>query len=219
MDKNKILNFFFPAKCVFCREFVPMGEICPECREKLEHFRIPQQLRQINSKAFKNLDKCISFYYYEDIVRTGMLNAKNRSCESFVKVFLQYISFDFDTFFKDNGVDTIISMPCHRSKFYNKEFDLPQLMAKAIAKTYNGEYNKDLVKKIKRTKNQHNLKLEQRKSNLKGAFRVCEDVKGKTILVVDDITTSGNSLEEVAKTLKKSGAEKVIAVTFAYNRL
>jgi len=81
------------------------------------------------------------------------------------------------------------------------------------------EYNKDLVKKVKRTKNQHNLKLEQRKSNLKDAFKVAGNVKGKNILIIDDIVTSGNSLEEVARTLKKSGAEKVIAVTFAYNRL
>ena len=219
MDKNKILNLLFPTKCVFCREIIPYGEICTNCREKVEKLKIPSYLQQINHKTLKNVDKCVAFYYYEGIVRDGLLNAKGKSCNSFINTFLQYISFDFEKFLMDNDIDVIISMPCHKSKFYNKEFDLPQLMADTIAKRYYLEYNKDLVKKIKRTKNQHNLKLNQRKSNLKNAFSVMGDVTGKNILVIDDIVTSGNSLEEVAKTLKKSKAGKVFAVTFAYNRL
>lgn len=219
MDKNMILDFFFPSKCVFCGEIVKRGEVCTNCRTQVEHLAVPLHLQQINSKSFKNLDKCYSCYYYEGIVRKGVIKAKRKSGESFAKVFMQYISFDFSRFIMDNGIDIIISMPCHKSKFYNKEYDLPQLMVQTIAKNCHLEYNKNLVKKIKKTKNQHDLKLKQRKSNLKDAFRVYGDVKGKNILVIDDIVTSGNSLEEIAKTFKKSGAEKVIAVTFAYNRL
>ena len=91
-------------------------------------------------------------------------------------------------------------------------------MSEKIAKNYPLKYNNYLVKKVKRTKIQHNLNLKQRKDNLKGAFAVCDDVKGRNILLIDDIVSSGYSLEEVAKTLKKSGANKVFAVTFAYNR-
>ena len=148
MDKNRILDFFFPKKCVFCREIVPRGEICTHCRDKVEHFKIPSHLQYINKKEFKNVDLCISFYYYEDIVRQGMINAKNKGCESFLDVFLQYISFDLENFLKDNRIDVMISMPFHRSKYYKKEFDLPQLMAGLIAKKYCLEYNKDLAEKV-----------------------------------------------------------------------
>lgn len=218
MDKNRILDFFFPKKCVFCREIVQRGEICTHCRDKVEHFKIPSHLQYINKKEFKNVDLCISFYYYEDIVRQGMINAKNKGCESFLDVFLQYISFDLENFLKDNRIDVMISMPFHKSKFYKREFDLPQLMAGLIAKNYCLEYNKDLAEKVKRTKSQHSLNLKQRKNNLRDAFKVSGDVSGKNVLIIDDIVTSGNSLEEVAKTLKKNGAQKVFAVTFAYNR-
>ena len=217
MDKNYILNFLFPNKCVFCREISTAGEICSECFDKVQKLRIPDATIKINEKAFKKLDSCISFYYYEDIVRDGLLVAKNRGYDSFAKVFMQYISFDFEKYFRDNDIDTIISMPAHKSKFYSREFDLPEFMAKAIAKNTGKEYNKSLVKKVKRTKNQHKLNLEQRKRNLKGAFAVQGDVRGRNIVIIDDIVTSGNSLEEVAKTLKNSGASKVMAVTFAYN--
>lgn len=219
MVKKYILNFLFPNKCVFCREICNEGEICPECAGRVQHLRIPDTARQINHKTFKKLDSCIAFYYYEDIARDGMLTAKNHGCDSFVKVFLQYISFDFTGYFKDNCIDVIISMPAHKSKYYQKEFDLPVQMATALTENSGIEYDNSLVTKVRKTKNQHKLKLEQRKSNLKEAFAVTGDVKGKNIVIVDDIITSGNSLEEVAKTLKKGGAAKVIAVTFAYNRL
>ena len=161
MDKNVILNWLFPSRCVFCRDFVPLGTMCENCKSKVDGLKIPSHLQQINNKTFKNVDKCISFYYYEGIVRDGLLRAKKKSCKSFTNVFLQYISFDFEQFLKDNDIDTVISMPFHISKLYNKEFDLPQLMAEAIAKEYNLEYNKYLVKKVKRTKSQHNLNLKQ----------------------------------------------------------
>ena len=41
MDKNKLLNLFFPSKCVFCREIVPLGTVCPVCKEKMERLKIP----------------------------------------------------------------------------------------------------------------------------------------------------------------------------------
>ena len=91
-------------------------------------------------------------------------------------------------------------------------------MAHQIAKTYNVEYNKDLVTKIKKTKNQHDLSLNERKNNLRGAFAVNGDVNGNNILIIDDIISTGYSMEEVAKTLKKSGAAMVIGITFAYNK-
>lgn len=218
MDKTAILDFFFPSKCVFCRQINKKGSVCAECLSRVQHYRIPQQLRQINHSTFKKLDSCISFYYYDDIVREGVLNAKKHSVTSFCSVFLEYIDFDFNSYFMDNEIDVIISMPAHKSKFYTKEYDLPMFMAKEIAKRYNVEYNNNLIKKVKRTKSQHSLTLAQRKTNLKGAFKAAEEVKGKNILLVDDITTSGTSLEEVAKTLKKSGANRVVAVTFAYRK-
>lgn len=217
MDRDKILNFFFPARCPFCREVTQLGRICPHCKDRMERYRIPPHLMQINHNTLKKVDRCISFYYYDDIVRQGVINAKIKSCKSFVSAFGEYAAFDFREYFEQNNIDTVVSMPAHRSKFYNKEFDLPQHIAKTVAQLGGVEYNNSLVTKVRRTKNQHNLNSRQRKSNLKNAFRADEAAKGKNIVIVDDIITSGNSLEAVAKALKQSGANTVMAVTFAYN--
>lgn len=217
MDKSDIIRFFLPRKCIFCNSVITEGAACKECREKTENYKIEQQARDIKHSCFKHLDSCISFYYYRDIVRDGIIYAKFKNCGSFLDGFAEFLNFDFTQFCKENKTDIIISMPAHKSKFYTQEYDLPQLMAYRVAKLYNLRYNKALITKIKKTQNQHELNYTQRKSNLSGAFVLNEDVKGKNILIIDDIVSTGYSLEEVAKCLKKGGAATVIAVTFAYN--
>lgn len=217
MIKQRIIDFIFPPKCMFCGEVLAVNEQCSSCKKKAEFYKIPKQNRQINSKNFKKLDSCISFYRYDGMVRDSVICAKFENCGAFIAEFLNYIDLDFAEYIADNGIDSFISMPYHKSKLYNSEYDLPQEMASLIAKTYGLEYNKDLITKVRKTQNQHNLPLDKRKDNLKGAFVLNGDVKGKNILILDDIVSTGCSLEEVAATLKKDGAAKVIAVTFAYN--
>ena len=218
MNKKLLIDFIFPPKCMFCGEVLAVEENCVECRKKVEFYKLPLNSTKINHSCFKNLDECISFYLYKDMVRDGILYAKFKNSSAFVREFIGYMNFDFAEFFEKHGIDEIISMPFHKSKLYQREYDLPREMAHQIAKTYNVEYNKDLVTKIKKTKNQHDLSLNERKNNLRGAFAVNGDVNGKNILIIDDIISTGYSMEEVAKTLKKSGAARVIGITFAYNK-
>ena len=219
MDKNSIIKFFLPPKCMFCSNVITDETLCDKCREKLKNLKIEEYARNIHHSCFKYLDSCISFYYYRDVVRDGLLHAKFKSCGSFVDGFIDCMEFDFEKFCTDNKIDMVISMPAHKSKFYMQEYDLPQQMVRAIAKKYNLSYNKDLITKVKKTENQHRLSYTLRKSNLNGAFSLNKDVKGKNILIIDDIISTGYSLEEVAKCLKKGGATMVMAVTFAYNKM
>ncbi len=219
MDKNNIIRFFFPVKCMFCGDIITNGVLCEKCTTEIEKYKINDKLTEINHSCFKNLDKCISFYYYKDIIRESLLYAKFKSCGRFLNGFIQCMPIDFKLFCKNNNIDFVVSMPAHKSKFYSREYDLPQQMTRLISKTAGVEYNKKVIVKNKITKNQHNLSLSDRKNNLKNAFVVTEQVKGKNILLVDDIISTGYSLEEVAKCFKRSGANTVIAVTFAYNKI
>ena len=219
MDKNSIVSFFLPPKCMFCGDIAVQDNVCDKCITKAETLKIPSFAKEIKHNCFKKLDKCISFCYYRDIVRDGILRAKYKSCDSFINGFAKIADFDFEKFCRENGIDEIVSMPAHKSKFYTHEYDLPQQMAIRIAKISGVRYNKNLVIKIKKTKNQHDLTLSDRKNNLKNAFKLNGEVKDKNILIIDDIISTGYSLEEVAQCLKKGGAAMVMAITFAYNKL
>ena len=217
MDKKFLIGLIFPPRCMFCGEVLPADTLCPECKPKAEHLSMADTGRKINHSCFKNLDSCIAFFRYEGLVRDGILYAKYKSCDGFIRQFMEYMDFDFAQYFAENGIDEFISVPFYKSKLYNREYDLPKEMAAAIAKSCNVKYNKDLVTKVKATRNQHDLSVTDRKTNLKDAFCVNGDIKGKNIAVLDDILSTGYSMEEVAKVLKKAGANKVIGISFAYN--
>lgn len=214
-----ITEFFMPRKCIFCGEILT-EKSCADCDIKLKELLIEKQerTRQATYTNFKYLDFCTSFYEYKGVVRDTILKAKFKSCAGFISEFLQYIPIDLQQFIEDNEIDIIISAPSHKSKLYNKEFDFTQEMAKKIAKRVNLEYNFTLIIKNKITLKQHNLSQEKRKTNLKNAFSIKGEVAGKNILIVDDILTTGHTLEEIAHTLKTAKAKRVVGMTFAYNK-
>lgn len=223
MNRNRLVklisNFFIPPKCMFCSEIL-QDDSCPRCCLVVKSLQLSEQemiIKETYTK-FKSLDFCISFYEYKSIVRAAILKAKFHNCASFIEMFLSYIPIDIEAFARENKIDMIISTPIHSSKLYKQEFDLPQEMAKKIAKATNLEYNYSLIKKIKKTQKQHDLSRTERKTNLNDAFSVKGEVKGKNILIIDDILTTGHTLDEVAKTLKSAGAAKVIGMTFTYNK-
>ncbi|MEG1972898.1 MAG: phosphoribosyltransferase family protein [Oscillospiraceae bacterium] len=222
MDKinieKSVIDFFIPPKCMFCQEILVGNKPC-KCYDRVMalQWQEPDRVRKETYKEFKDLDFCISFYNYKDIVRSALIRAKFKSCVDFVDNFLQYIPIDLKEFIVENNIDILVCVPVHKSKFYQKEFDLPQEMTKKIAKLTKTEYNFKLIAKVKKTKNQHDLSIKERKTNLDGAFSVKGDVTGKNILVIDDILTTGHTLDTVAQQFKAAGSGKVIGMTFAYS--
>ena len=87
-------------------------------------------------------------------------------------------------------------------------------MAKIISKRLKLKFQKNVLKKIRQTRPQKGLKAAERKKNLKGAFKVCKNVEGKNILLIDDVITTGSTLLENAKMLYKAGAKRVTVLTF-----
>ncbi|MEG1896506.1 MAG: phosphoribosyltransferase family protein [Oscillospiraceae bacterium] len=215
---KSIIDFFMPPKCMFCQNILMSNTPC-DCLTSVTALQLsPYDMKRKETyKKFQSLDFCISFYLYKGIVRDAILKAKFKNCASFLDGFLQYIPIDLVAFMAENSIDVLVCAPAYKAKFYKREFDLPQEMTKKIAKFAKTEYNFNLIEKVKATKNQHDLSQMERKTNLNGAFRVKGDVAGKNILIIDDILTTGHTLDALAKQLKAANAAKVIGMTFAYN--
>jgi len=110
----------------------------------------------------------------------------------------------------------VVAVPCHKSKYYTQEYDLPEEMAKRIAE-YTGKEYSECVKKVRKTEKQHDLPKDKRRANLINAFEATVDLTGKNILITDDVVTTGYTLSAVATELKLAGAEKVYAWVYTYN--
>ena len=116
--------------------------------------------------------------------------------------------------FRDS-IDVVTPVPLHWKRRLGRGFNQSAIIAKGL-KSERVRFVKDLVR-VRNTQRQWALSPAKRKKNVAGAFAVRKDHRfaGRNVCLVDDITTSGATLNECAKTLKEAGAEKVFAVVVA----
>lgn len=114
-------------------------------------------------------------------------------------------------------MDLIIPIPLHKTRLREREFNQAQILGNYIAQKFNKEIANDALIRLRHTKTQTELDLDQRLSNVKGSFAVTGkiNIKGKKILLIDDVLTSGATCSEAAYALKNSGASIVFALTLA----
>ncbi len=128
----------------------------------------------------------------------------------------------FVQYFNDIAMDWIVPVPLHRSKLRSRGFNQVTLLLKewpnlAKTKILSIDFNGRLLKRIRKTPSQTGLGRKNRQSNIKGAFKVLdpEAVCKKQVMLVDDVLTTGATVEECAKTLLNHGAAGIYILTLA----
>lgn len=114
--------------------------------------------------------------------------------------------------------DIIVDVPLHANRLKERGYNQAALLASALAADINLPYWPEALQRHKETKIQHRLSAKERRENTADAFSAGKNgggVQGKTVILVDDILTSGSTLNNCAKVLKKLGAQKVYGVTVA----
>lgn len=207
-----ILSLIYPPKCVFCGTVIDKSDICEECEKSLP-FTKGDSIYQ----KFPFVDKCISPLYYKDYVRRAVLRFKFAGCSCYSRRLGGIMSECAENNLDCGSIDMISCIPLSRKRMHDRGYNQAELLAKEISKKVGVEYLPTL-KKIKHNTAQSTIKdSKQRAANVIGAYRVvdAEKVKGKYILLVDDVVTTGSTVSECARILKKSGAKAVYCVTLA----
>ncbi len=161
--------------------------------------------------GLKHLDAALMGYKYEGALKEMLHKLKFNNDSKLLQPLAEEAEFIGNAF---NGIafDIVVPIPTDTERRKRRGFDIPEsIFAKALAKR--GAWRADLLARIKNTAPQYGLTPDKRRSNVKGCFAVQGDVKAKRILLVDDILTTGATLEEAAKTLKEAGAKSVYALT------
>ena len=125
----------------------------------------------------------------------------------------------FEEHYSKISFDCVTDVPLHRKSLRKRGFNQSQLLAKDLALKLNLEY-KSILKKVVDNNIQHKESAKNRKMNVYGAYDLKKgvNVDGKTILLVDDIKTTGATLNECAKMLLLGGAEEVYAITYSVTK-
>lgn len=207
MIKKFLKSFFFNENyCFFCKEnIIKNSYLCEECISKIRKYD-KEIFNDYGEEYFK---KDILFYY------SGILKIKIKEFKFENGVYLKnpfgkliYENLDKSLIEK---MDYIAYVPSSKKKMKLRGYNHSKLLAEEISK-YSNIQLFDNLHKIKNTKSQHFLSLEERSVNLKNSFLVYCDLSGKNILLLDDIHTSGATIDECYKELKKSNCNFVWAV-------
>ena len=114
-------------------------------------------------------------------------------------------------------MDFIIPVPLHNARLRQREFNQARILSEKIAMEFNKKLLPEVLMRTKATKTQTELSPEERQRNVKNSFSVIypQLIKDKNLLLVDDVLTTGSTLNEAAKSLKTAGARTVLAMTLA----
>lgn len=212
--KDRILDFFFPPRCAFCGAILEeSGDgVCSACRKALP-------------RAAETERKCdfvrayTAPFYYEEPVRQGMLAYKFRNAPSHGKVFGRMIGEDLLRRGID-GFDLISWVPLSAKRHRRRGYDQARLLAEAAAEAL-GTTAVPLLRKARDVSPQSRLRTpEERRANISGCYvvRSADAVRGKRILLIDDIITTGSTLSECARMLLTAGAVSVRGAALACHR-
>ena len=223
VKKNKIpLNlpsqFLFTNRCRLCTKVIPLGEtLCRDCNT--EKIRIPENFFSSKTYSEKSYDKNTAPFFYKTPVKEGILNLKYNGFRKSAQYLSQEMVRAIERDFSDEEPDYITCVPMSRKRKRKKGYNQCNFLIRYIAKVFGMKPTYNLIIKTKETPTQVNLNHKERLTNLKGAFSANEkyNLKNKTVLLCDDVMTTGSTLNECSAALKKAGARRVICVTAAIN--
>ena len=107
------------------------------------------------------------------------------------------------------GADLVVPMPLHRSRLAERGFNPSLEIARALVRLTGGALAVGAARRVRHTRAQAELPLEERAANVRGAFECRLDLRGRRVAVVDDVMTTGTTLDELARVLKAAGASRV----------
>lgn len=158
-------------------------------------------------------------FLYDDVSKGLILRLKHADQLHPVPALAKWMVRTGDEFW--GQADMIVPVPLHRWRLLKRRYNQAALLARGIGKHIDVPVVYDLLQRIKATESQGHKNRKERFDNLRGAFALKKDmnIKGKSIILIDDVFTTGATVETCAKLLKKSGAAKVFVVTLARTRI
>ncbi len=195
---DKLLDWIYKKRCYFCKSSKEAVKMCSKCYDELDF--LPIQINRIidGKKIYcagvysKNLQKLIRGLKYHN--------------QSDLAFYLAKFMHEYFTKITDKKDFEIVPVPIFPKREKMRKYNHMNLVGDELARLIGCSINKNLIKRIKDTKPQYQLKRPERMKNLSGAFCVDKDkYDGKTLLIIDDICTTGSTFEEMINTLKKEG--------------
>ena len=226
-------HWLLPQTCAHCREDLPpegQAPLCDRCRKSLCLCEPPFCLRcaepiaggkalcrSCSNRPFACRLVRAAFLYRGPV--PGLVHAfKYRGRQEAARAAGRWMACLLPRYPELSGHDMVVPVPLHPRRLRERGYNQAGLLAEELARIA-GRPMLDLLQRAKLTRPQWNLDRQSRHKNLAGAFLAAPQARGKSVLLIDDVCTSGVSLEECGRALHRAGAARVAAYVFARQTL
>lgn len=216
-----VLSMLFPHRCPFCGKAISIGQVvCSACESGISFVKgktCPQCGRGVeycycNGKF--EFERCVSPFYYDGLVRKSIISFKFRAKKAYAAAYAEFAARIIEKEYSGICFDFIACVPLTKTELKERGFNQSEVFARALSGRLNLPFKNILVKPHD-VKPQRTLNSTQRWDNIADAFSALHDIGGATVLLVDDIITTGATLSDCARALKSSGAKEVFCATIA----
>lgn len=221
-----VLDLIYPPHCVICHT---AGEhyLCPACAEKITPIKPPVCRKCGTPCEAYTCQECREREYAFECARSaGVFDGVLRDAIHALKYTNYIVMADplaevMIKAFPETGfaraVDIVVPVPIHFSRMVDRGFNQSEELARRLAHRFALPIEAGVLRKVRKTKHQVDLPFDQRAINVQGSFVVkqADRLRGKRVLLVDDVFTTGSTLDEAARALLASGATAVRAYTLA----
>lgn len=234
------VDWLFPRRCPVCGGIVmPRGTwVCPGCLEKLSPVRQPACKRCGKEVLHERMEYCpdcsryprsfeagMALLNYNEAARRSMAAIKYKNKREYLDFYGEAMKVRMTKRVKLWQADALVPVPVHPSRRRQRGYNQAEELAKRLAEYWEIPMDAGLLIRTKRTMPQKNLNFRERLANLQQAFAVKKKrlAKGEvpeTVILVDDIYTTGSTIEACSRVLKAAGVKKVyfVAICIGFGR-
>jgi ComF family protein len=221
-----LLELLFPPRCIGCHQ--PGVWLCDECRSHISYIEPPFCVRCGDAVVNHDLcarcrttplqiDRIRSAVYFEGVLREALHHFKYGQLTALARPLGDLMA----TYWRQHPmpIDILVPVPLHAARLRERGYNQAALLAREMARQVGLAVDERTLLRQRSTAPQVELDIRQRKENVHGAFRCSSDaLAGKRVLLIDDVCTTGATLEACAVAAQEGGAHRVWALTLARAR-
>ena len=225
---RNFIDLIYPRTCFSCNCSIehPRQYLCPDCENKMEP--VKEFCEKCGSYPVKNLcnhcsdnnysfSRARSVYKFGKEVQVLVHNLKYNEFSGIARFFARKMAEYINSMELFNRIDLICPVPLHKVKKRERGYNQAELISKKLSDILNIRHLPHLIKRKKYTETQTSLSKRERKNNVKNAFRISNkyNIADKNILLIDDVFTTGATVNSISNLLKHNGVGKIYVLTIA----
>lgn len=231
--RELFLDLMFPRRCPVCdRPVAPFGSlVCTACEQTITYIRqlvcfkcgkplMREEQEYCHDCAVQRhfFDRGIALFEYKSVA-DSLYRFKYKGRQEYGAYYASCMAKRCSGFIKACRPDALVPVPIHKSRRYMRGYNQAEVLARELSVLTGIPMVSDLILRVRKTVPMKDLSAKERQNNLKRAFKICRnDVKLNTIIIIDDIYTTGSTIDAMSLELRNIGVKRIYFMTLAIGR-